>query len=287
MNDEQSVLTPTPTMNKVPGIGTLAVVGAMALLVGGVSGYTSYPLVNGHSNAELPSTENATTSPLADTLVEESASTTLETTALTQDSATTPTEAPENIQESTPTKPAASSPTQEPKVVEKTAVQPATAKPATPATAETPFCKEYGTFDVPKNDLLEKYIVGPGQTLRDIAVIAMKDETKAVDIITANPKLRIYEIDDILPMRLEVVIPNEKYNKDGITAFIKSRGNISYNATKPMFGVNAPNSGTGPFTISADIKSQLNGIKQGDCVEVLYGSRGYDPQKIVLEVKRQ
>ena len=152
---------------------------------------------------------------------------------------------------------------------------------------EPSFCAKYGTANVQKSDLLEEYLVGPGETMRDIARKKLNDESRALDLIKVNPQLSNYEIDDELPMRMKVYIPNEKYSEEGITAYIKTRGNITFNKNKPMFGVNAPNSGTGPFIISENIKDDLKNIKEGDCVEVTYGSKGYDPQKVVFEVVAQ
>jgi hypothetical protein len=54
-----------------------------------------------------------------------------------------------------------------------------------------------------------------------------------------------------------------------------------------MFGVNAPNSGTGPFIISENISESLQTVQQGDCVDLVFGSRGFDPQKVVLELNLQ
>ncbi len=149
---------------------------------------------------------------------------------------------------------------------------------------EPAFCKEYGTGEIPKKELLEEYTTGPGDTLRSIAKNQLGDETKAVDLIPDNPQLRSYEVDDELQMNVIIYLPNEKYNKPGITSYIRAKGNIAYNEEKPMFGVNAPNSGTGPFLINDEIKDELEAIEQGECVEVIYGSRQLDPQKIVFEV---
>lgn len=157
----------------------------------------------------------------------------------------------------------------------------------TPNETEAQFCKEYGTSTIPKNELLEEYITGPGDTIRDIAKNKQGDETKAIELIDANSILRQYEVDDVLPMRLKIYIPNDKYNIPDITSYIRSKGNISYNKDKPMFGVNAPNSGTGPFIINDNIKDDIENIKDGDCVVVIYGSKGYDPQKVVMEVTKQ
>lgn len=155
------------------------------------------------------------------------------------------------------------------------------------AANEPEFCEQYGTFEVKKADLLKTHEVGPGETLRSIAKQELNEEMRATDFISVNPQLSSYEIDDELPFKLKVFIPNERYNEEGLTAYIKSRGNIQFNKEKPMFGVNAPNSGTGPFIISDKIKMDIEQIKEGDCVEVIYGSKGFDPQKVVLEVKLQ
>jgi hypothetical protein len=152
---------------------------------------------------------------------------------------------------------------------------------------EPEFCKQYGTFEVKKSDLLKTHEVGPGETLRTIAKKELSDETKATDLISVNPQLSSYEIDDELPYKLKVFIPNEQYNEEGITNYMKTRGNIQFNKDKPMFGVNAPNSGTGPFIISDKIENDIKQVKEGDCVEIIYGSKDYDPQKIVFEVKLQ
>lgn len=153
-----------------------------------------------------------------------------------------------------------------------------------PSEEEPAFCKEYGTSEILKKELLEEYTTGPGDTLRSIAKNKLGDETKAVDLIADNPQLRLFEVDDELQMNMTIYVPNEKYNKPGITTYIRAKGNIVYNEEKPMFGVNAPNSGTGPFLINDEIKDELEAIEQGECVEVIYGSRQLDPQKVVFEV---
>jgi len=153
---------------------------------------------------------------------------------------------------------------------------------------ETPFCAKYGTLTIKKTDLFEEYSVGPGETMRDIARKTLNDEKRALDLISVNPSLQFYEIDDDLPMSMKVYIPDDKYSdEEGITSYMKARGNITFNDTKPMFGVNAPNSGTGPFTISEEIKDQVRAFGEGECVEVIYGSRGYDSNKPVFEVLKQ
>ena len=136
-------------------------------------------------------------------------------------------------------------------------------------------------------DLLEEYLVGPGETMRDIAKKKLGDETKATDLTIVNPQLSQYEIDSELPMGMKLYLPNEKYNSEGITAYLKASGNIAFNKNKPMFGINAPNSGTGPFTISESIEGDLINIEEGDCVVVISGSRAFDPQKVVFEVVPQ
>ncbi|OGY25727.1 MAG: hypothetical protein A2134_02690 [Candidatus Woykebacteria bacterium RBG_16_39_9b] len=155
------------------------------------------------------------------------------------------------------------------------------------STNKQKFCEQYGTFEVKKEDLFEEYETKPGDTLRNIAKNELNDPTLATEIIKVNPTLSRYEIDDELPYKLKLYLPNEKYDEEGITTYMKARGNIEFNKEKPMFGVNAPNSGTGPFIITDKIKDNLNGIKLGDCVEVVYGSKGFDPQKVVFEVKIQ
>lgn len=152
---------------------------------------------------------------------------------------------------------------------------------------DQPLCSDYGTFTVQKNDLLEKYTVGPDETLRDVARKLLEDETEAVALITANPQLREYGVDDTLPLGVSMYIPDEKYSREGVTTYIKARGNITFDDTKPMFGINAPNAATGPFIISDYIQADLTGVQAGDCVEVIYGSRGSDPQKFVFEVLLQ
>jgi hypothetical protein len=154
-----------------------------------------------------------------------------------------------------------------------------------PDTAE--FCKKYGTFEIKKIDLFQEYSTGPGETMRSIAQEVFNDETKAADLITINPMLISYEIDDELPMRSKIYIPDDKYFQEGVTNYIKAQGNITYNPEKPMFGINAPNSGTGPFIISDEIKDDLSTVGEDDCVEIVYGSRDYDAQKIVFEVIKQ
>lgn len=152
---------------------------------------------------------------------------------------------------------------------------------------EPPFCREYGTGEIPKKELLEEYTTGPGDTLRSIAKKQLGDETEAMNLVNDNPQLRFYEVDDELQMNMTIYVPNEKYNKPGITTYIRAKGNIVYNEEKPMFGVNAPNSGTGPFLINDEIKDELEAVKQGECVEVIYGSRQLDAQKVVFEVVLQ
>ena len=152
---------------------------------------------------------------------------------------------------------------------------------------EPPFCKQYGAYQIKMTDLLEEYLVGPGETMRDIAKKKLGDETKATDLTIVNPQLSQYEIDSELPMGMKLYLPNEKYNSEGITAYLKASGNIAFNKNKPMFGINAPNSGTGPFTISESIEGDLINIEEGDCVVVISGSRAFDPQKVVFEVVPQ
>lgn len=163
----------------------------------------------------------------------------------------------------------------------------ATESTTKPTNQEEPFCKQYGNVGLKFSDLLEEYSIGPGETMRDIARKKLNDESKASELISVNPQLSIYEIDQELPMRMKIYIPNEKYSGENITAYFKSRGNISFNQTKPMFGINAPNSGTGPFIISDNIKDSIKEFKNGDCVEIIYGTSAYDPQKTVFEIKKQ
>lgn len=153
--------------------------------------------------------------------------------------------------------------------------------------SKTPFCKNYGTSGIKKTDLFEEYSIGPGETMRMVAKKFFSDETKATLLIDLNPELYEYEIDDDLPMAMKIFIPNEKYNVDGVNSFFKTSGNVSFNSEKPMFGVNAPNSGTGPFIITDELKDVMKNIKTDDCIDVLYGSKGYDPIKVVFEVTKQ
>lgn len=159
--------------------------------------------------------------------------------------------------------------------------------PTETKTAEKPFCKEYGTYQVNKIDLFEQYTVGPGETLRDIAKKKLNDETKAVDFITINPQLISYEIDDVLPIGRKIYIPNEKYDAEGIVSYLKVKGNIAINQDKSMFGVSSPNSNTGSFLISDKIKEDMKNIKEGDCVTVVYGSRSIGSEFVIFEVKPQ
>jgi hypothetical protein len=78
-----------------------------------------------------------------------------------------------------------------------------------------------------------------------------------------------------------------KYKVEGVTIYVKAQGNISYNTSQPMFGINAPNSGTGPFIIPEDMEATFKEIPQGSCVEVLYGSKGMSGQKVIFEIHKQ
>lgn len=152
---------------------------------------------------------------------------------------------------------------------------------------EPPFCKEYGVAQFKKQDLLEEFTTGPGDTFRSVALKALGDETRAIDIIAANPLFAATEVDDELPMNTKLYLPNPKYDNPEVTGYVKVRGNIAFNPDKPMFGVNGPNSGTGPFMINDTIKESLTGIHEGNCVVVVYGTRGFDSNKVVFEVLPQ
>jgi len=260
MNEEQTqqAVNNVPTPVRVINNETLLIVGVVALLLGGILGYVAYPMVNAIGSAEPVQTEGNVT---------------------VSGEGGEPASAPSSDV----------SPTEQQEVGTETNVEnsPTSTGTTSALREENPFCKEYGTAVISKKDLLETYTIGPGETLRDVAAKVLDDETKATEIITANPMLYGYEIDDQLPMGLEIFIPNAKYTGEGITSYIRTKGNITFNETKPMFGVTAPNSGTGPFIISDDIKTDIEGIVSGDCVVVIYGSIGYDPNKIVLEVKAQ
>jgi len=251
MNEEQKqqVIEPIPTPPQKPDAGTTLLIGVAGLMVGVVVGiFIGYLFIKYGMLEGVSGTTCATNLPQVPADVE----------VLPIESEATTTE-----------------------------VDALPIEPKSTSKEENPFCAEYGTFTVSKNDLLEKYTVGPGETLRDAARNALGDETMAIEFITANPQLRGYEIDDALPMGMKIYIPDERYTEEGITAYMKARGNIAFNDTKPMFGINAPNSGTGPFTISEQIKTELDGIREGDCVQGIYGTRGYDLQKVVFEVKLQ
>lgn len=82
-------------------------------------------------------------------------------------------------------------------------------------------------------------------------------------------------------------MPAGEYAMEGVTAYIKAQGNISYNENQPMFGISAPNSGTGPFIIPDEMEAVFKAIPQGSCVEMIYGSRGFDNQKVIFQIHQQ
>lgn len=237
-NAEPPVMPPLnpPKVNKIV-ISALLL--ASTLLIGGLIGYLSYPLIN---SAKQP-TEIASGQPTS-----------------TGQNVPTVTSVP-----SAPDTPTVTSTKKE----------------------EAPFCKEYGTYEIEKADLFGQYVVGPGETLRDIAKKKLNDESRAVDFIEINPQLYSYEIDKEVPMGSKIYIPNEKYMAEGVRVYLKVKGNIVYNKDKPMFGITGPNSSTGSFIITDNIKEDLKNIKEGDCVEVSYGSRSIGSAFVVFEVKPQ
>jgi hypothetical protein len=154
--------------------------------------------------------------------------------------------------------------------------------------SEQEFCKKYGTYQVSKNDLLKTYEVEKEMTLDELLGEALDNHYTTQELMTINPELNAYEATTAaIPRGTQVKLPDQSLDVEGVTSFIKAQGNISFNPDQPMFGVNAPNTGTGPFIISEEIEDKVKQLKQGDCVEVIYGSRGYSSIKVVFDIFKQ